>query len=275
MVECPASLTGIAGPSAIPHAGMSDPCARPGPLLLPETRSAPSTANATPETSRSAGAMAGTTSSACSTVRLQGAAVLRAQGDAPVPDSPAAGGEGRIGPGAHRRGVRRPPDRPALRKVNRGTVGRLGKIAGEHARDPPRRVGRAFPPPDSARSSSMRSGPSWPRRRRTATHSTRPTTWKGDTWDHVADRPPRAGWFRQCRARRADGRERRRGGPRLQAPHRRPADGPDHHRRLFALRGCLARNAYGETINPPRGAPGPGKWGAAKAPYKVSCRRRA
>ena len=43
---------------------------------------------------------------------LQGP-LLRAQGDAPV-RLPAAAGEGRVGPGAHRRGVRRPPDRPAL-----------------------------------------------------------------------------------------------------------------------------------------------------------------
>ena len=46
---------------------------------------------------------------------LQGP-LLRAQGHAPV-RLPAARGEGRLGPGAPRRGLRRPPDRPARRRA--------------------------------------------------------------------------------------------------------------------------------------------------------------
>ncbi len=49
----------------------------------------------------------------------------------------------------------------------------------------PRRARGDFPP-GRPRCSSMRSGPSSPRRRRTATAPTPPTITRGDYWDHVA-----------------------------------------------------------------------------------------
>ena len=121
-----------------------------------------------------------------------------------------------------------------LCKVNRDTVGRLSRLAGEHARDLHDELVALSPP-------------------------TREVQFD-EKWAFVAkkeancdpDRPgrrPQGGLLgprrvrrrepagRQRRARRADGRERRGGGRGLQASDRGPADGPDHHRRLPGLRG--------------------------------------
>jgi transposase-like protein len=65
-----------------------------------------------------------------------------------------------------------------LCRVNRGTVGRLSRLAGEQARDLHDEL-VAVSPPSRARSSSMRSGPSSPRRKPTATPTTRPTPARG------------------------------------------------------------------------------------------------
>src|SRR4051812_23607973 len=78
-----------------------------------------------------------------------------------------------------------------LCKVNRGTVGRLGRIAGAHSRDLHDEL--VAVPPSRARPSSMRSGPSLPRRRRIAMRPTRPTTARG-TPGTMSRSMPRAGW---------------------------------------------------------------------------------
>ena len=154
-------------------------------------------------------------------------------------------------------------------------TGRLCRVEPRHRRPlqpdgrrarprPPRRAGRPFPP-GPARSSSMRSGPSSPRRRRTATATDPADDRKGDYWDHVALDPehrlvvsvvPGERTAENVEAVVEDFR-RRTGGP---------ADGPDHHRRLPGLRGRRSCDAYGETVTPPR----TGKRGRPKAPYKVA-----
>ena len=69
-----------------------------------------------------------------------------------------------------------------LVKVNRDTVLRLGRIAGGHARPPTPRRTRGVFPPRPVRSSSTRSGRSWPRSRLAAiptiTRGTGGTTWR-------------------------------------------------------------------------------------------------
>src|SRR5262249_53410637 len=118
------------------------------------------------------------------------APVLRAQGDAAV-RRPAPTREGRRGPGTHRRGVRRPPDRAALQGEPQHR--RPPEPTGRRARPrPPRRV-RGFFPRTPVRPSSTRSGRSSPRRRRTATPRTRPTTARG-TPGATSRATPRAGW---------------------------------------------------------------------------------
>lgn len=87
---------------------------------------------------------------------------------------------------APRRRLRRPPDRPAGGGQQRH--GHATGPPGWHARQShPRRVGGLFPP-RPARSDSMRSGPSWPRSRRTATPPT-PTmitaATTGITWPSI------------------------------------------------------------------------------------------
>ncbi len=92
----------------------------------------------------------------------------------PLLDSRLPSKESRIGPGAHRRGVRRPTDRSALQ--GRSRRGRpLQTDRWRSFPRPSRRVGRDFPP-SRARPNSMRSGPSSPRRRRIATGPARPMT---------------------------------------------------------------------------------------------------
>ena len=86
-----------------------------------------------------------------------------------------------------------------LCRVNRNTVARYSRLAGEHARDLHDELVGAFPPA-RPRSSSMRSGPSSPRRRRTATATTRPTTARGTTGT-TSPSTPRTGWSSaSCRA---------------------------------------------------------------------------
>ncbi|MEJ7638177.1 MAG: hypothetical protein WKF75_09445 [Singulisphaera sp.] len=79
-----------------------------------------------------------------------------------------------------------------LFKVNRKTVGRLSRLAGEHARDLHDEPGRDSP--SRARSSSMRSGPSSPKEKEKEKEKDcdpldPADDPKGDTWDHVAFDP--------------------------------------------------------------------------------------
>jgi len=68
------------------------------------------------------------------------------------------------------RGVAVRPDRAASAKVETATRSvATSRLAGEHAPRPPTtKLVVAFPPPNARGSSSTRSGPSWPRRRRIA-----------------------------------------------------------------------------------------------------------
>jgi LacI family transcriptional regulator len=92
---------------------------------------------------------------------------------------PASPGDDRIGVGARRRGLWRAADRTAL-PGRPNTVARYSQIAGEHAKAAHDELVGLFPP-ERPRSSSMRSGRSSPRRRRTATGAIRPTTTRGIT----------------------------------------------------------------------------------------------
>ena len=105
-------------------------------------------------------------------------AVLRAPGNGSVRGQ-ARPREGRIGPGAHRRGGRRPPDRAALPREppSRGPLQPVGRRARPTS---PRRTRGVFPR-TPVRSSSTRRGPSSARRKPPATAPTRPTTPRGTT----------------------------------------------------------------------------------------------
>ena len=188
--------------------------------------------------------------------------LLRAEGDTPV-RLPAAAGEGRIGPGAHRRGVRRPTDRPALQGEPR------------HGRpsEPDRRVSTPatfttnwspFSPRTRVRSSSMRSGRSSPRRRRTATHPTRPTTARGTAGTTSRSIPSIAWSSASCPASGRPRTSRRWSRTSSAAPAGRlmgliTTDGyPAYETAIL--------DAYGETVTPPR----TGKRGVPGPPYKVA-----
>jgi hypothetical protein len=110
----------------------------------------------------------------------------------------------------------------------------------------------------------MRSGPSWPRRRRAATPTTRPTIARGDTWDHVTiDAESRLVVSVVPGERTAESVvavvedfKRRTGGRLMDLI---TTDGyPAYAEALL--------DAYGETITPPR----IGKRGRPRAPYKVA-----
>jgi LacI family transcriptional regulator len=79
-----------------------------------------------------------------------------------------------------------------LCKVNRYTVGRYSRLAGEHARDLQDEL-VVLSLPERARSSSTRSGTSWPRRRRIAIPLVRRVSTReisGKMWRSI----PRVGW---------------------------------------------------------------------------------
>ena len=118
---------------------------------------------------------------------LQGP-LLRAEGDAPV-RLPAATGskvESVLEALSPRDAASARPAGSA--EVNRGTVGRPSHIwPGEHARDL-RDEPVALSPRTRVRSSSMRSGPSWPRKEKNCDSADPADDSKGDTWDHVAIR---------------------------------------------------------------------------------------
>ena len=120
---------------------------------------------------------------------------LRAQGHSAVPLSPDQG-EGHRRPGAHRRGLRRPPDR-----ATRGRPPRHRDPL--HRARPATTPGRPTTswsrfPPARPRSSSMRSGPTSPRRRSTATAPIRPTTTRGTTGTISPTTPSIAWSSRSC-----------------------------------------------------------------------------
>ena len=158
-------------------------------------------------------------------------------------------------------------------------TGRLCRVEPQHRRplQPPRR--RARPrrsttswwlfPPGPARSSSMRSGRSSPRRRSNCDRDDPADDRKGDCWDHVALRPRApAGRRASCPAsgrprtpRRWSGTSSRRTG--------RPADEPDDQRRLPGLRdgdpGRLRRDGHAAPDRQAGPAPGPVQGPAAGA----------
>ena len=191
---------------------------------------------------------------------LQGP-LLRAEGDAPV-RLPAAAGEGRIGPGAHRRGVRRPPDRPALQGEPRHR--RPPEPAGRRARPrPPRRAGRRFPP----RTREVQFDEKWAfvaKKEANCDPDDPADDRKGDTWDHVAiDAESRLVVSVVPGERTAENVvavvedfKRRTGGRLMDLI---TTDGyPAYEEAIL--------DAYGETITPPR----TGKRGRPRAPYKVA-----
>lgn len=119
-------------------------------------------------------------------------------------------------------------------------------------------------PPSRARSSSMRSGPSSPRRRRTATPTIRSKTARG-TPGTMWRSTPRAGWFRASRP--ASGR------PRTSWRWSRTSNAARGGRLLdlittdgYPAYAEAILNAYGETITPPRS----GKRGRPWVPYKTA-----
>ena len=153
-----------------------------------------------------------------------------------------------------------------LCRVNRNTVGRYSRLAGEHARDLH----------DELVALSPRT-PRGPVRRevglrRQEGEELRPRRpGRRPQGGHLGPRRarPREPAGRQRRARRADGRERRGGGRGLQAAHRGPADEPDHHRRLPGLRG---RRSWTPTARRSR-RPGPASGGVPRP--RTRSRRRA
>ena len=166
------------------------------------------------------------------------APVLRAEGDAPV-RLPTARGQGGLALRAPRRAVRRPAT-ARLVGVNRNTVVRYSRLAGDARPAAPRRA-RGFFPLRPVRSSSTRSGRSSPRSRSTATPTTRPMTTGGTggtTWPST----PRAGWcWPWCPgARDAEAVEEVVG--EVKRADRRPCARPGDQRRLPGVRdGALER----------------------------------
>ena len=121
-----------------------------------------------------------------------------------------------------------------LCKVNRNTVGRLSRLAGDHARDLHRAASWSRFPRTRGRS---KPDEKWPRRQEgeeLATRADPADDHKGDTWDHVAfDAESRLVVSVVPGERTAENVvavvedfKRRTGGLR---------DGPDHHRRLSGL----------------------------------------
>ena len=183
----------------------------------------------------------------------------------PLFDARLPAGEGRVGPGARRRGLRRPPDRPALPG---GTATPSPATAAWPATTPrpPTTSSWPFPP----RTTEVQFDEKWAfvaKKEANCDRADPADDHKGDYWDHVAFDPehrlvvavvPGARTIENTEALVEDFR--RRTGGRLMNLMT-SDDYPAYETAIL--------HAYGETVTPPR----TGKPGRPKAPYQVAAGR--
>ena len=147
-----------------------------------------------------------------------------------------------------------------LCQVNPGTVGRLSRIAGAHARDLHDEL-VSLPP----LTREIQFDEKWAfvaKKEKNCDPADPADDRKGTPDMRNRCREPVG---RQRRTRRADGRECRGGGRGRQASHHGPADGPDHDRRVSGLRGGDLGRLWGDDHSAPDG---PAR--RPKAPYTVA-----